>query len=259
MSAPPYDSSAHIAWCDPPWTITGRSITAWFPIPRTVLEASLPSHLRRAVGEDWARLRFYDARFEAPGVAEGLPFAPRAGAFREAVVAFPAAAGGLAGDATMFMWADGEAYTTWGREVYGWPVLRGELELDGGIWDSPLVAGARGSAALTASAGSAAVAGLELGERIESSTSGGWWITPRRRLERAGLGGEREDVVAARPQIVNHGRVYDARGEVHLEFAAGHPLHGLAPDVDRVVLVDGFELIVGGEVEIFKPSASAPD
>jgi hypothetical protein len=255
----PYDSSAHIAWCDPPWTITGRSITAWFPIPRAVLEASLPRHLRRADGDNWARLRFYDARFEARDAAESRSFAPRAGAFREAVVAFPAAAGALAGDATMFMWADDEPYTTWGREVYGWPILRGELTLEGTIWDSPLVAGARGSAALRASAGSAAVAGVELGEQIESSTSGGWWITPRRRLERAGLGGERADVVAARPRIVSSGRVYDASGDVRLEFASGHPLHGLAPAVDRVVLVDGFELIVGGEVEILEPSAPAPD
>jgi hypothetical protein len=255
----PYDSAAHLAWCDPPWTITGRSITAWFPIPRAVLEASLPRHLRREDSDDWARLRFYDARFEARNVGEGAPFAPRTGAFREAVVAFPAAAGSLEGDATMFMWADDEPYTTWGREVYGWPILRGELMLEGSIWDSPLAAGARGSALLNAAYGTAAVTEVELGEQVELSTAGGWWITPRRRLARAGLDGELEDVVAARPEIVSPGRAYDASGAVRFGFAAGHPLHGLAPEVDHVVVVDGFELIVGGEVEIVEPSTTAPD
>jgi hypothetical protein len=254
-----YDASPHIAWCDPPWTITGRSITAWFPIPRAVLEASLPRHLRRADGDDWARLRFYDARFEARDADENAHFAPRTGAFREAVVGFPAAVGGLEGDGTMFMWADDEPYTTWGREVYGWPILRGELTLEGSLWDSPLAAGARGSALLTAASGTAAVTDVELGEQIELSTAGGWWITPRRRLERAGLDGERADVVAARPQIVSPGDAYDARGTVRFELASGHPLHGLSPAVDRVVVVDGFELIVGGEVEVVEPSATAPD
>ena len=254
-----YDSATHLAWCDPPWAITGRSITAWFPIPRAVLEASLPAHLRRADRDDWARLRFYDARFEARAVGEGAPFAPRTGAFREAVVAFPAAAGGLEGDGTMFMWADDEPYTSWGREVYGWPILRGELTLEGSIWDAPLAAGARGSARLDAAHGTAAVTGVELGEQVDLSTAGGWWITPRRRLERAGLGGERADVVAARPQIVSPGRAYDASGTVSFGFKAGHPLHGLAPDVDRVVVVDGFELVVGGEVEVIEPSATVRD
>lgn len=107
-----YDESAHLAWCDPPWLITGRTITAWFPVPRAVLGASLPRSLRRAGEESWARLRFYDARFEACDALQGAPLAPRTGAFREAVVAFPAASGGHEGDATMFMWADDEPYTT---------------------------------------------------------------------------------------------------------------------------------------------------
>jgi acetoacetate decarboxylase len=254
-----YDSSSHIAWCDPPWLITGRSITGWFPVPRTVLEASVPPRLRREGGDDWARLRFYDARFQACGASEEAHLAPRAGAFREAVVAFAAVAGELEGDGTMFMWADDEAYTTWGREVFGWPILRGGFTFEGTIWDSPLAAGARGSAMLRASAGTAAIGDVRLGEQIDSSTSGGWWITPWRRLERAALDGERTDVVAARPRIVRPGRTYDATGAIRLEFAPGHPLHGLVPQADRVVVVDGFELIVGGDVEIVDPSATAPD
>ena len=57
----------------------------------------------------------------------------------------------------MFMWADDEAYTTWGREVFGWPILRGEFTFEGTIWDSPLAAGAPGSAMLQASAGRASL------------------------------------------------------------------------------------------------------
>lgn len=249
-----YDESAHIAWCDPPWLITGRSITAWFPVPRSVLEAALPRALRRAGEEPWARLRFYDARFEVCKPPAGAPLAPRAGAFREAVVAFPAAAGGCEGDATMFMWADDEPYTAWGREVYGWPILRGALTLEGSIWDAQLPSGATGSGHLQAASGSAALEGVELAEPVESTTSGGWWLNPRRRLERAGLDGEHSDIVAACPRILNPGRAYAASGSIRLEFAPGHPLHGLTPAAGRVVLVDGFELVVGGEVTVIEPS-----
>lgn len=91
---------------------------------------------------------------------------------------------------------------------------------------------------------------MQLAGPIDSSTSGGWWLTPRRRLERAGLDGECSDIVAVRPRIVNPGRAYAASGDIRFEFAPGHPLHGLSPAVERVVLVDGFELIVGGEVEV---------
>jgi hypothetical protein len=255
----PYDASAHIAWCDPPWLITGRSITAWFAVPPAVIEASLPPCLRRAGAEHWARLRFYDARFEARDAGEGTLPALRAGGFREAVVAFNAVAGDLEGDATTFMWADDEPYTTWGREVYGWPILRGELVLEGSIWDSPLATGAGGSGTLRASSGTAALTEVQLGEPTESATAGGWWITPRRRLKRAGLDGEHTDIVAARPQILSPGRAFDATGVIQFEFTSGHPLHGFAPTVDRVVLVDGFELVVGGEVEVVEPSTAAPN
>jgi hypothetical protein len=252
-----YDASAHIAWCDPPWLITGRTVTAWFPVPQGVLEASLPRSLRRDGEEPWARLRFYDARFEVCDPPPDAPLAPRAGAFREAVVAFPAAAGGCEGDATMFMWADDEPYTAWGREVYGWPILRGALTLEGSIWDAQLAPGATGSCQLWAASGSAALEGVEIAGPVDSTTSGGWWLNPRRRLERAGLEGERNDIVAARPRILNPGLAYAASGSLRLAFAPGHPLHGLTPTAERVVLVDGFELIVGEEVTVVDASPAS--
>ena len=71
---------------DPPWLMTGRSLTAWFMAPWETIEASLSPDLWPASAESTRiRLRFYDLVYTAlsddrPGVT-----APRTGRFREAV------------------------------------------------------------------------------------------------------------------------------------------------------------------------------
>jgi len=243
--------SAHLAWPDPPWRITGRTLTAWFPVPDSVLEGSLPWYLRPVPGEPLARLRFYDARFQTRSERIQHPLVSPAGAFREAVVAFPVEAGGLEGDATMFMWADDDAYRSWGREVFGWPVLPGTVELQGTLWDTPIEALARGSARLTAPAGTAVIRDVTIHDRIEpTTTTGGWWLTPRRIHEHVGGVVDREEVVAARPRVIQTGVSCRATGAVEFDFAEGHPLHGLRVRPEKLVVVDGFELLVAADVVV---------
>ncbi len=243
--------SAQLAWPDPPWRISGRTLTAWFAIEREVLERALPPGLRCSPTEPtWARLRFYDASFESLAEGPTHPLVPRSGTFREAVIAFPACAGGTSGDATMFMWADSEAYTTWGREIFGWPILRGQVDLEGSLWGPEVTDSSTGGARATMTAGSAAMVGAKLAGRRESGRAGGCWLTPRRTLQRAGLDGERTEVVAARPRLLDPGRAYDCHAEVRLDLDPTHPLHGLRVAAHDVSFVDGFKMIVGEQLEV---------
>jgi hypothetical protein len=252
------EPSSQLAWPDPPWRISGRTLTAWFEIDRELLERAVPDALRRPATEpSWARLRFYDARFESLADADTHPLVPRSGTFREAVIAFPARAAGSDGDATMFMWADSEAYTTWGREVFGWPVLRGRIDLDGSLWDADLAAGATGSAAASMAAGSAAMVDVTLGDRRDGGRAGGYWVTPRRTLLRAGLDGERHELVAARPRLLDPGAAYDCRATVRLDLEPAHPLHGLDITAGDVFLVDGFSMVVGEQVDVHPGTRAA--
>jgi hypothetical protein len=253
------EPSPQLAWPDPPWRISGRTLTAWFEIDRERLERAVPEELRRAAGEpSWARLRFYDARFESLADADPHPLVPRSGTFREAVIAFPARAARTDGDATMFMWADSEAYTTWGREVFGWPILRGRIDLEGSLWNAELVAGATGSAVASMAAGSAVMDGVTLGERRDSGRAGGWWVTPRRTLLRGGLDGERHELVAAQPRLLEAGAAYDCRATVHLDLDPAHPLHGLDAAAGDVFLVDGFSMVVGEQVDVHAVPGATP-
>ena len=251
--------SAHAAWPDPPWRITGRTLTAWFSVPEAVLAASMPSYLRAADTSPMARLRFYDARFESLSHRDHHPLVPRSGVFREAVVAFPAHVDPLEGDATMFMWADDDVYRTWGREVYGWPILPGTVELEGTLWQTPLRPSATGSAQLFAPVGKAAIDEATVLGPAESSAAG-WWLTPRRILDLRSPDADdaEETVVAVRPFVAKPGVAFRAQGAVEFDFARGHPLHGLIVEAEQLLLVDGFELIVPSDVVIIRQTQTPP-
>lgn len=248
--------SSQLAWPDAPWRITGRTLTAWFPVPDGVLRAVVPGYLRSPAEKSWGRLRFYDARFESLDQRPQHPLVPRSGAFREAVVAFSANGAGLEGDSTMFMWADDDVYRTWGREIYGWPILTGTIDLEGSLWQPSLDLSATGSARLHCAAGEAAMVEVVVsGVAEQSPTRPLWWLTPRRRFDGRRLPSDNEEIVAVRPDIAHPGVAYAGQGVVQLDFVAGHPLHGLSVEVDRVVVVDGFELVVPGQI-VVSPSAS---
>jgi len=230
------------AWPDSPWTITGRQATAWISVPDAVVAHYLHPDLRppAAPGGHPSRLRFY--AMEAHGER-----------FHEAVVSLPVRAGELDGEATPILWSDSEAYRTWARELYGWPVLDAAFEYAGALWDAPLVAGATGSSRARVREGELE---LVVDEGVApAAPAGAWmvrrpWLTMRRTLHRGGLGGETREVFHVRPELRQPGRRLAGRGRVRFALAAGDPLTALGELRCDVEVLDGFELVVGGDVAL---------
>jgi Acetoacetate decarboxylase (ADC) len=242
------------AWADPPWEMRGRSLTAWFQAPWAALESVLSPDLLPARSRSvLMRIRFYDLEFRAlGGVPEGH-LAPLAGRVREAVVAVPALAGVSEGDATLFMWCDSDPYLLWGREVFGWPLARGEIRLEGDLWSPALSEGARGDCELDAEDGRVAVLGVRVGRPVEGGVPVAGWIAPRRRFDIA-TGEDVRDVTITWPRIVDPGVRLAAVGEGRIEFRPPHPLAGVVVERPDIHVADGFVLVVGEKVDVVRSS-----
>jgi hypothetical protein len=195
------------------------------------------------------RIRFYDLEFRSLGGVPPDHVAPNSGSVREAVVAVPAVAGGSDGDATLFMWCDSDPYLLWGREVFGWPLVRGEIRLEGDLWSPGLSEGAQGSCELSTECGRVAVLGVEVGHALEGGVPVAGWIAPRRRLEIA-TGGEIRDVTITWPRVVEPGVRFAAVGEGRIEFRPPHPLAGMVIDRSDIHIADRFVLVVGENVDV---------
>lgn len=239
------------AWPDPPWLMTGRSLTAWFDVPWGFVRRSMsPDLLPEEAETARIRLRFYDLAFTSLGAWHERSLAPREGRFREAVVGLPALAQGTAGEVSIFMWADAEPYLTWGREVFGWPVLRGQLDLLGPIWELTPDLGVVGECLLRCASGSARLDDIHLTARAGMGSPAGLWLTPRRILHAAGLAGETRDVLIVRPDVRRAGVRFVGTCRVTFAFEAPHPLAELGTVDAELDVADGFELVVGGDVSV---------
>jgi hypothetical protein len=236
---------------DPPWLMTGRSLTAWFMAPWACVAASLsPDLLPDPAASVRVRLRFYDLTYTAlsedrPGVT-----APRTGHFREAVFGVPARSGDVVGEVSVCMWADGSDYIAWGREVFGWPVLPGSFELDGDFWGGD--AGRATAASMTSAAGSVAIADARLDLGDEFGSPAGVWLTPRRRLERAGVDDDSRDVLVVRPDVRRPGQQSSGTCRVVIDLDPTHPFGSLSMIDAEVVGAAGFEIVVGANVDVLE-------
>jgi hypothetical protein len=172
------------------------------------------------------------------------------GRFREAVVAFLARTRGIDGEVSLFMWTDSDTYMMWSREVFGFPLLRGAIDLSGSLWGNPAVEGTAGAARLSLGDSWAALFIDQVQQGARGSQTAPNWITPRRILQRAGLDAETREVLIVRPEIRDPGMWHRATGNVALAFEAAHPLHGLEARDAECDVVDGFELVVGSDVDV---------
>ncbi len=243
--------SPEAAWLDPPWLMSGRAVTAWFPAPWDVVEKALsPDLLPEPAPFLRSRLRFYDLRFQARGSAPVHAPPPRDGRFREAVVAFPARFDELDGEVSVFLWTDSDAYMTWGREAFGWPVTLAQVALSGPLWSSVELLGLSGECRVEPGSGVAAVTEISVTGVSSSSPPSGHWLTPRRLLHAAGNEGETRELLVVRPAVKAPGKRYSATGRVRFDFPSPHLLHALAAADAEVEVADGFELLVGADVEV---------
>lgn len=240
------------AWRDPPWRLAGRVLTAWFDAPWELIEMAVSPALRPPPRQTIrARLRFYDLEFEALGFSPAQALAPVKGAFREAAVGVPTQYGEVTGDTSIFMWADSDAYVMWAREVFGWPLLRTELELHGDLWTvGALDVGLSGQATVRDAWGTAAISTASVTTPAAEGSPSATWLTPRTILRHGANGGELRELQAVRPVVEKQGTPYRGHGNVEFAFQTGHPLALLETSEADIDLVDGFCLRVGDDVEI---------
>lgn len=245
-------------WPDPPWVMEGRVVTAWSRIDRVRVERIMsPDLLPAPALEPVAmRVRLYDVRFTpSEGGSRGC-----GGSFREAVIACGSSVGGISGEASLFMWTDSDTYMTWGREVFGWPLRRGEFSFSGSLWEADALPREPSDTAAISGSGEARFSDGQLAIDIHAirPTAGGVrsasWITPRRILRSAGCAPEEREVLIVRPQILAPGMRYEASGEVRLSFRRGHLLADLAVPTDSFEVIDGFRVVVGTQVEAIAES-----
>lgn len=215
-------------WQDPPWSMTGTVITAWFHAE--------PGRLAELAHADFApmhegsqtRLRFYDIVATSGG---------RSTPFQEAVVAFRTSYRGVHGELSALMWTDSIPYLTWGREVFGWPLQYGEVNLQGGLWDGEATADAF-----------CQTEGLSLesvrveSERTLAPSDPTVWITPQRRLSAVNVASEERRVLAIRPRVVHPGRSFRCSGSLDVR-----ELFGEVQNVE-IDAVTGVTIEVGDDV-----------
>ena len=238
-----------VGWPDPPWLMSGQTVTVWFEPPADLSQ--------RLLGADFAstarprrpaRLRFYDVSFTGSS-ADSWQRDSSAGRFREAVFALPAEVKGIEGEVSTHMWTDDDTYLQWGREVFGWPLQRGEITLKGPLWSD---GGNRGAADVKTVAGTASieVAGPDDSPTSSQAASRGPWLTPRRVLATGSLGHGALEITAVEPLVVRPGERELVHATAGLSFTSGHPLHGLKIAPLRAEIHRGFELLVGSSVSV---------
>jgi hypothetical protein len=241
--------SAQPSWSDPPWLVSGRSVTAWFDILWENLEQVMSRDLLpEPASSVRCRLRFYDLRFRALGQAPGRSAIESEGRFREGVVGFPARYGPVSGETSQFIWSDSELYMLWSREAFGWPVRLGRIELNGNLWTSEDLQGSSGTARVADRWGSASIEDISVGDKSLDPAPSGSWLTPRRTLIRGGAGGETRDLLIVRPTLRQAGNRFSATGRVTFDFPSPHPLRLLQDQPAAIQVADGFELIFAEDV-----------
>lgn len=222
------ERGASVAYVPPPWHMRGRTIAILFRLQD-------PDEARRHVpaqlemDEDpVVRARFWDMTYDAvPGTEPGTRGTRR---FLEAVVAFPVRYGSLSGDYPTYMYSDDWVYITAGREIQGWPVRGGDVEMSPEPAGGP-AAGVTYSGLLERDGRPVMRARLELsGEQVEvdNSVPPRWLCTkiiPDATGPRAAVG----QLLATGPERVHGRRAWEASAELSFSEGPADELHHLAP------------------------------
>jgi hypothetical protein len=240
--------SAQGTWAYPPWHLSGRVVTAWFPLPRPMVARMLSPDLMADGDELRVRLRFYDLAFAAAGPPREAAPVLADGRFLEAALGVPSRLGDIEADTSVSLWTDSFTYAMWGREAFGWPILPARVDLAGDVWSGPLEPGATGSASVEDEFGAARLTDIRIAEQTEPATGTPTWITPRRVPEFTPERRERREVLIVRPRVLNPGTRYLGSGTVAFAFPDGHPYAVDGTLIAQLDAVDGIELLVADDV-----------
>jgi acetoacetate decarboxylase len=225
-------SGRSIAYGPPPWNMRGRTLALWFRlVDPDEARRHVPSLLRMDP-DPVLRARFWDMAHDAvPAYAPGATAPATAWTpFREAVVAFPVWHDGVEADYPTYMYADEFAYTAFGREVMGWPVRDGRIEVDPEPAGGP-AAGFHVAGRLERGGRTVMQARLTLtGTRHASDdTNVPRWLASK---VIADVGTPRAAVaqlVATGPERIHHRDIWEATGALSFGEGATDELHCLAP------------------------------
>jgi hypothetical protein len=236
-------------WADPPWILSGTSITAWFEVDKAAVKKLVSPAFEGISGEKGVltRLRFYDIKFEPRDGSADFK-REMSGGFKEAVIAFKGRCADIEGEYSAFMWTDDDRYIGWGREIFGWPLIRSEITLEGRSWGDSSQPNSKCRVKskdfnLSLLMNDASGQQQELGK-------GANWLTPRRVIFPQGNEGERRDLNVVRPTIIDDGKFYVHEGEVSFATKSESILSGLLPLTKSVIHRHvNFKICVGDNVE----------
>lgn len=229
-----------------PWQMITRTLAIWYRLADPA-EAQQYSHPSLQIDTDpIMRARFWDIRHDAGRVGDNVTL-------REASVGFPVQFGADKGDDTVFMFATDPAYTAFGREMMGWPVVHGDVSIEGAeqvtasvqevLSSWPTAPGANGRYWAEPSAGEQFSGTLIRDGRTlmhmrlqvsaplsqqELQRHGPQWITHRFLPDVSGTSTVDQLILTA-PTQVEWGSVWQATGELEFVEAPGSELHYLAP------------------------------
>jgi hypothetical protein len=159
----------------------------------------------------------------------------------------PATYESTVGEISAHMWSDSDTYMHWGRDVFGWPILRAPVELSGPIWADDINESSTGAASLELEDGSrAAISVSGVGDDLPPPTASAW-ITPRLIASPVE---ERRELLVVRPTFLDTGHRFAVAGSVELAFREPHPLAALEPVNVRIEMSTGIKLRVGDHVEL---------
>src|SRR5262249_38622993 len=142
-----------------------------------------------------------------------------------------------------------DSYMAWGREIFGWPLVRAQFDFDGPLWSAEPLSEISGASRASSAAGSLGIR-IAAGSLSQGGVRAATWITPRRVPRRGGLDPDTREVLLVRPEVLAPGRRYEAQGEAWLAFPAHHPLAAIPVEAPSFEIIDGFRLRVGAEVDV---------
>jgi len=247
-------SGRSVGYRPPPWAMRGRAIAIWYRLARP---DEVLRHLPRSVQVDAdpvIRARFWDLRHDAgpPSRDEERPDGSSWTPIREAVVAIPVRHGSVQGDLPQYMYADDPVYIAMGREVMGWPVRGGRIEIDGPADDAPVDVGTAIVARLIRGGTTVMSASLTItGDvRREEGPIPPRWITEKVIPRADAPGVAVAQLLATGPERIARRDIRPATASLAFSETPGDELAALAPrEVVRAEYWSGLDLSIGwGEV-----------